>query len=417
MRRIIAGLIAVLMLCTTMVFAEEPVTQTAEAVETVAEAVFTDIAGHWAEEEIMNAYEYGIVNGDGDGKFRPDDSISRGEFLKILAVTMFGPVPEEMGDTTHWASRYNVAAQALMYKPLAEETAVNGTVAGSFKSAEDYDKPITRWEMAFMLGESLVNVVGAEVDAEAEAIEEIAGVYNEQIEKDIKTCVKYELFKGDENGKLNMNDGGTRAESVTLIIRMADAALTILEENEIKRQEELAASLKTYESIPKGHPVVTVEMENGKKFKIELYPEYAPQTVANFVALAESGFYNGVGFHRAVDEFMAQGGDPNGDGTGGAEHTIVGEFASNGFEQNTLKHERGVISMARTGEPNSASSQFFICYEEVPSLDGQYAAFGKVIQGMEVVDAFLEVEREANAMGEEATPTKPIKIKKITVKK
>lgn len=160
---------------------------------------------------------------------------------------------------------------------------------------------------------------------------------------------------------------------------------------------------------------VKVEMENGGSFVLELYPEYAPETVENFVNLVESGFYNGVGFHRIVDGFMAQGGDPEGTGMGGSEKTIKGEFASNGFSKNTLSHTRGVISMARSQNPDSASSQFFICYDDASFLDGDYAAFGKVIEGMDVVDGFLKVEREYNAMGELASPKTPIVMKKVEV--
>lgn len=160
---------------------------------------------------------------------------------------------------------------------------------------------------------------------------------------------------------------------------------------------------------------VAVEMENGGEFVLELYPEYAPQTVQNFVDLVTDGFYDGVGFHRVVEGFMAQGGDPEGTGMGGSGVEIPGEFSANGFTQNTLSHTRGVISMARSQDPDSASSQFFICYDDASFLDGNYAAFGKVIEGMEVVDAFLDVERTYNSMGELASPKTPIIMKKVTV--
>lgn len=160
---------------------------------------------------------------------------------------------------------------------------------------------------------------------------------------------------------------------------------------------------------------VAVEMENGGEFILELYPEYAPQTVQNFVDLVTDGFYDGVGFHRIVDGFMAQGGDPEGTGMGGSGVEIPGEFSSNGFAQNTLSHTRGVISMARSQDPDSASSQFFICYDDASFLDGNYAAFGKVVEGMEVVDAFLDVERTYNSMGELASPVNPIIMKKLTI--
>jgi peptidyl-prolyl cis-trans isomerase B (cyclophilin B) len=131
--------------------------------------------------------------------------------------------------------------------------------------------------------------------------------------------------------------------------------------------------------------MVVIEMENGKKIKIELYPDKAPITVANFVKLANEGFYNGLTFHRIIEGFMMQGGDPRGNGTGGSDENIKGEFAANGVN-NPIRHARGVISMARSQMPNSASSQFFICQENAYYLDGQYAAFGAVTDGIDVVD-------------------------------
>ncbi len=156
---------------------------------------------------------------------------------------------------------------------------------------------------------------------------------------------------------------------------------------------------------------VKVIMENGGEYIIELYPEYAPETVANFLKLVNDGFYNGLTFHRIVDGFMAQGGDPEGTGCGGSAETVKGEFSANGFTQNTLSHERGVISMARSMDMNSASSQFFICYGDCSFLDGNYAAFGKVTDGMDVVDGFLGVDRTFNSMGEFASPKTPVRIK------
>ncbi|MGN0467517.1 MAG: peptidylprolyl isomerase [Acutalibacteraceae bacterium] len=163
------------------------------------------------------------------------------------------------------------------------------------------------------------------------------------------------------------------------------------------------------------HPQVKVTMENGGEFIIELYPEYAPKTVENFLSLVNEGFYNGLTFHRVVKNFMAQGGDPDGTGNGGSGKTIKGEFASNGFEQNIISHKRGVVSMARSEDNDSASSQFFICYSDnCTALDGQYAAFGMVISGMEVVDAFCDVEMTTNSIGENASPVEPIYISTMT---
>ena len=136
--------------------------------------------------------------------------------------------------------------------------------------------------------------------------------------------------------------------------------------------------------------MVVIEMDNGKKIEIELYPEHAPKTVANFLKLVNESFYNGLTFHRVIPGFMIQGGDPQGNGMGGAKDNIVGEFKANGFD-NPIKHTRGVISMARAYNPNSASSQFFIMHADAPHLDGQYAAFGKVVSGMDAVDEVASI--------------------------
>ena len=142
------------------------------------------------------------------------------------------------------------------------------------------------------------------------------------------------------------------------------------------------------------NPIITFTMENGKVFKAELYPEKAPNTVNNFIYLVNKGFYNGLIFHRVIAGFMIQGGDPNGTGTGGPGHHIKGEFASNGFAQNDIKHVRGVLSMARAMAPDSAGSQFFVMHEDADYLDGQYAAFGRVIEGMETVDEIAGVKTD-----------------------
>ena len=180
-------------------------------------------------------------------------------------------------------------------------------------------------------------------------------------------------------------------------------------EDDVQKAEDAEASTDE-------HPQVKFTMENGGSFVMELYPEYAPKTVENFVELVSDGFYDGLTFHRVVDDFMAQGGCPEGTGMGGSGMNIKGEFAINGFEQNTLSHTRGVVSMARSSSYNSASSQFFIMYSDNHTyLDGQYAAFGKVIQGMEVVDSFLEVERTVGNDGAISKPVEPIVIEKAEV--
>ncbi|MBS1385233.1 peptidylprolyl isomerase [Flavonifractor sp. DFI.6.63] len=140
------------------------------------------------------------------------------------------------------------------------------------------------------------------------------------------------------------------------------------------------------------NPIVTFEMDDGGKMVAELYPEVAPNTVNNFISLVKSGFYNGLIFHRVIPGFMIQGGCPQGTGTGGPGYSIKGEFSANGVP-NDLKHSRGVLSMARAMHPDSAGSQFFIMVEPAPHLDGQYAAFGKVIEGLDVADAIVSADR------------------------
>ncbi len=143
------------------------------------------------------------------------------------------------------------------------------------------------------------------------------------------------------------------------------------------------------------NPIVTINMENGGVIKAELYPEIAPNTVNNFIDLIKRGFYDGIIFHRVIPGFMIQGGCPEGTGMGGPGYSIKGEFSRNGFK-NELKHKRGVLSMARTMDPNSAGSQFFIMVKDAPHLDDQYASFGKVIEGMEVADEIVNAKRDWN---------------------
>ena len=157
------------------------------------------------------------------------------------------------------------------------------------------------------------------------------------------------------------------------------------------------------------NPIVRITMDSGKTIRLELYPEIAPITVENFLDLVNKGFYNGLSFHRIIPGFMIQGGDPSGNGTGGPGYKIKGEFKSNGVN-NDIKHERGVISMARAFDPNSAGSQFFIMHKDAPHLDGEYAAFGKVIEGLETVDEIASVET-----GFQDAPVKKVVMEKIEV--
>nr|WP_244226533.1 peptidylprolyl isomerase [Paenibacillus protaetiae] len=174
-----------------------------------------------------------------------------------------------------------------------------------------------------------------------------------------------------------------------------------------KPQTPLAAS-ETRKDGSK-NPVVTIEMDNGGKIVIRLLPDIAPNTVNNFISLVKKGFYDGLIFHRVIPGFMIQGGDPDGTGMGGPGYSIKGEFSDNGF-QNDLLHQRGVISMARTEAPDSAGSQFFIMTADSPFLDGQYAAFGIVLSGMDTVDQIVNQKRDSKDK-----PLKPMLMKKVTV--
>ncbi len=162
------------------------------------------------------------------------------------------------------------------------------------------------------------------------------------------------------------------------------------------------------------NPRATITMADGAEIVLILYPDKAPNTVANFISLANSGFYDGLTFHRIVEDFVIQGGDPNGDGTGGPGYTIEGEFLNNGFKKNDLKHTRGVISMARFGSEDnydSAGSQFFIMVEDKEYLDGDYAAFGKVLTGMDVVEEISKVKVKTDT----ESPKEPVVIESIRV--
>jgi peptidyl-prolyl cis-trans isomerase B (cyclophilin B) len=182
---------------------------------------------------------------------------------------------------------------------------------------------------------------------------------------------------------------------------------TSLSNSTTKSNTSLSSTYRSKYSEKK--PIVTIEMGDGGVIKAELYPDVAPRTVDNFISLIQKGFYNGLIFHRVIPGFMIQGGDPTGNGTGGPGYTIAGEFKSNGFN-NPLKHTRGVLSMARQQAPNTAGSQFFIMVADTPQLDGDYAAFGKVTQGMDEVDKIVSIKRDANDK-----PLTPQTMKKVTV--
>lgn len=174
-------------------------------------------------------------------------------------------------------------------------------------------------------------------------------------------------------------------------------------------QTKGAAEKSAYPEDVEENPIVTMTMEDDEEITIELYPDVAPNTVANFISLIEDKFYDGLTFHRVIPDFMIQGGDPDGNGSGGPDYAIKGEFSSNGFD-NDLKHDRGVLSMARSQDPDSAGSQFFIMTADSSDLDGDYAAFGKVSDGMDAVDDIVSVERN-----DADKPLEDQKIKQVKV--
>ena len=390
--------------------------------------VFSDIEGHWAAEEILNAHSNKIISGDGDGKFRPNDNISRAEFMKMVTAMLAEKFQTQIPDlekAEHWADKYyNFAIQAYL---STEKNASYDGISPGVMSKENYDLPIKRWEMAYIIDSAFVNIFGTRAEGTANDIESIKETYGAEIGAAVGSLVGMEIVKGDENGNFNAVNSGTRAEAVALVnrtMKFVEEIIAYHEEVMATQQAEQEAyekaiddSLVTYTEIPDGNPVVKFTMENGKNFEITLYPEYAPQTCANFIKLVKDKFYDGLTFHRVVEGFVAQGGDPDGNGTGGSDGAVYGEFLSNGFTQNELKHEKGTVSMARTQHPNSATSQFFICYDAASFLDGEYAAFGKVTKGMSTVEEFLKVERTEDATGELSTPVTPIKIKKAEIVK
>ncbi len=397
---------------------------------------FTDVEGHWAAQDINEAKEAGIVSGDGNGLFRPNDTITRAEYFKMLTATVARlfdlEIPVITTEVEHWVVPYNNLALYINLYGFDYETEVetaSGKVNPAILTMKTVDYNIERWEMAYLIF-GVFQAIGLEdVPVEAERLndQEAISAYPESIQKAINSCAEADIIKGDENANFNPGKNGTRAEAVVMIKRFLNS-LTILigeltssQDTENKEEQEtmINETVKTYTEaeIPKENVKVKFTMEDGATFTAELYPQYAPQTVANFVALVKAGFYDGLSFHRIVDGFVVQGGDPKGDGTGGAEHNIVGEFATNGWTKNTLSHEEGVLSMARSSLPNSASSQFFICIGDCTGLDGMYASFGKVIEGMDAVKFLTKVERKMGFDGAMSSPVEPVIMKKVEIVK
>ena len=208
----------------------------------------------------------------------------------------------------------------------------------------------------------------------------------------------------------NKLHGTALALSLFLLLGTATACSSDNNSDSSEKDSTTTAAESSDETTADASSDSETASSDGLTFVITLYPDDAPITCENFENLVSDGFYDGLTFHRIVEDFMAQGGDPSGNGTGGSEKTIKGEFSQNGVD-NPLSHTRGVVSMARSSDPDSASSQFFICYSEDDTfLDGQYAAFGKVTEGMDVVDRFLDVPRSMGSDGAVSSPNTPITI-------
>lgn len=381
-------------------------------------ASFSDIDGHWGKEAIEISASAGLINGDGDGTFRPDDCITRAEAVKIISCCFDQNIDmNNTGGMTHWVAPYYNYALDNYLEPDTENVVVSDTSAlhAGEITDENADYPIARWEIAYLIWHAANNFIEAtqNIDLSYNDKDELTEHLPQNVLSDVACAAhpQFGLFKGDENNNFNGMSNTTRAEAATLLARALGYNPNKQPSSETDNTTPAEPSFsETDNTAPAEHSFAVVTMESGETFKIELMPEYAPETVANFTELVKSGFYNGLTFHRVIDGFMAQGGDPNGTGTGGSDKKIHGEFAANGFTKNTLSHTRGVISMARSTDYNSASSQFFICYDDASFLDGMYAAFGKVVEGMETVDGFLETERTGS---EGATPTTPIVIRTI----
>ena len=211
----------------------------------------------------------------------------------------------------------------------------------------------------------------------------------------------------------NITSGGTQTDTGQSTQNTTSDDATINETINVESDNENDSSKAPDDAVYAPSHIATINVKDYGPITVELYSDVAPETVRNFVSLAESGFYNGLTFHRIIDGFMIQGGDPNGNGTGGSSENVTGEFSSNGFENN-LSHVRGTISMARSSDPNSGSSQFFIVQTDSTFLDGEYAAFGTVIDGMDIVDAISEDAHPVDDNGTIIPEEQPV-IESITI--
>ncbi len=393
MKKSIAFLITLVMLCSI----------------TVSAHPFTDVGGHWAEPQLEIAYQSGMINGDPDGRFRPDDNISRAEYLKMLtAVTStWLEIPasriDSYADDTHWASKYYNFAMYQgwvinytydfvdpEFESFISDVRVGDIIPGNMSTA-DFDIPIQRWEMAYLASRFAHSVCGTAMSKKAQTgyadYDKIKATYPALVLDHLSCSFGAGIMTGDESGKLNAENNGTRAEAAVMINRYLNLIDTMY--------KAIPDTNKTYTQIPTGHPVAQITFSDDRVLELELYPEYAPQTVANFVALANSGFYNEETDVNGVNKanYPTVGSLCTFSNIKSAENTVYGEFAKNGYTQNTLPMVAGTAVLDHMWSNNDGSANFRILVEDMPEMSGSAAPFGKVISGMDIL---LELVKDSS---------------------
>ncbi|MER2107011.1 MAG: peptidylprolyl isomerase [Solibacillus sp.] len=357
---------------------------------------FVDVKpSHYAYDAVNWAKNYQIISGYVDekgkatGYFGPSDTVTEAQFVKMLASYLKlkdtgGDLPKYTGASA-WSDTY--------YDALATYAVpVNGYFDQTLRNRE-----VKRGMVAQAIGYTVGDTASLQ-----EAVTFL-------MEEGISTGQNPE-YAGDVLRYFGTTNSLTRAQAVTFLYRLEQQqkdAVSVVATKKVAGLETLVAKANvglvqvdaqlktgTLYSATK-NPLAIMTMDTEQTVLIELLPQAAPNTVNNFISLIQSGYYNGLTFHRVIPEFMIQGGDPSGNGSGGPNYTITGEFLANGFT-NLIAHTRGVLSMARTNDPNSAGSQFFIMVEDSPHLDGQYAAFGIVVDGMATVDHIVQAKRDSS---------------------
>lgn len=381
------------------------------ASSTKAAAQFADVQpSHYAYEAVNWAKQQNMISGYVDqkgqatGYFGPADTVTEAQYVKMLATFL------QLHDTEGDLPKYKeVAAWSDPYYDALATYAVpaNGYFDQTLRTAE-----LKRGLVAQMLSHTIGDTANLQQATQFLMDEGISTGQNP-------------AYKGkDQLRYFGVDNSLTRAQAVTFLYRLDQQqkdALSVYAKERAAGLEMLTAKanvglsavderLKTGQLYSKTkNPLVMMTMTSNRSVLLELFPTVAPNTVNNFVALAKSGYYDGLTFHRVIPGFMVQGGDPSGNGTGGPGYSIAGEFVANGY-LNLVAHTRGVLSMARTHDPNSAGSQFFVMVEDAPHLNGQYAAFGIVVDGMQTIDGIVETARDANDQ-----PLVPQTIQQMTV--